>query len=70
MVCFYYKDILNKLKMERKRKILKAHKVISISKKTKSRISIIAENIKGKDLFPEKVNAAKRTLSKLKSLPI
>lgn len=56
--------------MERKRKILKAHKVISISKKTKSRISIIAENIKGKDLFPEKVNAAKRTLSKLKSLPI
>ena len=56
--------------MERRKQILKATKVLSMSKTTKERISIIAKNIKGKELFPEKVDLAKRTLSKLKSLPI
>ncbi|WP_431106877.1 hypothetical protein [Winogradskyella poriferorum] len=56
--------------MERKKQILKATKVLSMSKTTKERISSIAKDIKGKELFPEKVDLAKRTLSKLKSLPI
>jgi hypothetical protein len=56
--------------MERKKQILKAKKVLSMSKSTKERISTIAKDIKGKELFPEKVDLAKRTLSKLKSLPI
>lgn len=56
--------------MERKKQILKATKVLSMSKTTKERISRIANDIKGKELFPEKVDLAKRTLSKLKSLPI
>lgn len=56
--------------MERNKQILKAKKVLSMSKATKERITSIAKDIKGKELFPEKVDLAKRTLSKLKSLPI
>ena len=56
--------------MERKKQILKATKILSMSQTTKNRISNIAKDIKGKELFPEKVNLAKKTLSKLKSLPI
>ena len=56
--------------MERKKQILKAKEIISMSKSTKERISTIAKDIKGKELFPEKLDLAKRTLSKLKSLPI
>lgn len=56
--------------MERKKQILKATKVLSMSQTTKIRISIVAKDIKGKELFPEKVDSAKRIFSKLKSLPI
>lgn len=56
--------------MERKKQILKATKVLSMSKTAKERISSIAKDIKGKELFPEKIELAKRTLSKIKSLPI
>ncbi|MBC3759059.1 MULTISPECIES: hypothetical protein [Hyunsoonleella] len=56
--------------MERKKQILKAKKVLSMSKSTKKRISVIAKDIKGKELFPEKVDLAKKSLSNLKSLPI
>lgn len=56
--------------MERKKHILKASKVLSMSKTTKDRISSIAKDIKGKELFPEKIELAKKTLSKIKSLPI
>lgn len=56
--------------MERKNKILKAKKVISMSKKTKEKIAIVAKDIKGKEMFPEKLELAKKTLSKIKSLPI
>ncbi len=56
--------------MERKKQILKATTVLSMSNTTKQRISSIAKGIKGKELFPEKVDLAKRTLSKIKSLPI
>lgn len=70
MVFFFQKEHRKQIKMERKKQILKATKVLSMSKATKERISSIAKDIKGKELFPEKVDLAKRTLSKLKSLPI
>lgn len=56
--------------MAQKKSILKATKVLSMSKETKERIAVVANDIKGKELFPEKVALAKKTLSKLKSLPI
>ena len=56
--------------MKQKQQILKATKVLSISKKTKDRILAVAKDIDDKELFPEKVEIAKKTLSKLKSLPI
>lgn len=56
--------------MERKKQILKASKVLSMSQTTKYRITNIAKDIKGKELFPDKVDLAKKTLSNLKSLPI
>ncbi|WP_158655296.1 hypothetical protein [Flavivirga eckloniae] len=56
--------------MERQKPILKASKVLSMSKTTKERISSIAKDIKGKELFPEKIELAKKTLSQIKSLPI
>jgi len=57
-------------KMKQKKQILKAEKILSMSKKTKERISIIAKDIKGKELFPKKLASAKKTFSNLKSLPI
>ncbi|MFZ1789180.1 MAG: hypothetical protein WAT92_12735 [Saprospiraceae bacterium] len=56
--------------MERKKQILKVPKILSMSKTIKDRISSVAKDIKGKELFPEIVELAKRTLGKLKSLPI
>lgn len=56
--------------MKQKKQILKAEKTLSMSKKTKEKISSIAKSIRGKELFPEKVALAKKTLSNLKSLPI
>lgn len=56
--------------MEGKKQILKATKVLSMSKATKERISSIAKELKGKELFPEKIELAKKTLSKIKTLPI
>ncbi len=55
--------------MKRKKQILKANKVISMSKSTKIKLADIAKEIKGKELFPEKVNSAKKSLGNLKSLP-
>lgn len=56
--------------MERKKQILKATKVLSMSKATKERISSIAKDLKDKELFPEKIELAKKALSKIKTLPI
>lgn len=56
--------------MEQKKQILKASKIISMSRSTKERISAVAKDIKGKELFSEKIELAKKTLSGLKSLPI
>tara|TARA_B100000767_G_scaffold27408_1_gene23865 strand:+ start:19035 stop:19205 length:171 start_codon:yes stop_codon:yes gene_type:complete len=56
--------------MKQKNPILKANKTLSMSSKTKEKISVIANNIKGKEFFPEKIALAKKTLSNLKTLPI
>jgi hypothetical protein len=45
-------------------------KVISMSKMTKERIAIVANQIKDKVLFADKIELVKKTLSELKSLPI
>jgi len=45
-------------------------KAISMSSKTKKRITKIANALKGKELFTEKIELAKKTLSELKSLPM
>ena len=54
--------------MIRKKQILKASKIIPMSKATKKRLSIVAKDIEGKELFPDKIALAKKTLSNLKSL--
>lgn len=56
--------------MEHKKQILKAEKVISMSKKTKEKLMAVSKDLKRKELFPEKVALAKKTLSKAKSFPI
>ncbi|WP_165366225.1 hypothetical protein [Brumimicrobium glaciale] len=56
--------------MEQEKQIRKSQKAISMSKATKERLAKVALELKGKELFPQKVEQAKRTLSKIKSLPI
>lgn len=41
-----------------------------MSKKTKELLSVVAKDIKGKELFPKKIALTKKTFSNLKSLPI
>lgn len=56
--------------MKNKKTTIKSPKVISMSARTKERINVVASTLKGKDLFTEKIELAKKTLSELKSLPI
>jgi hypothetical protein len=49
---------------------LKASKVIATSAVNKEKIASVANQLKGKELFSDKIELAKRTLSELKSLPI
>jgi hypothetical protein len=49
---------------------IKASKIIAMSATTKEKIAVIANCIKGKELFVDKIELAKKTLSELKSLPI
>jgi hypothetical protein len=56
--------------MEQKTQLLTANSVISMSKSTKEKIAAVAKTLKGKELFPEKVEHARKTLSNLKSFPI
>ena len=51
-------------------KISNQSRVIPLTPKAKERMSVVAENIKGKELFPEKIESAKKILKKIKSLPI
>lgn len=45
-------------------------KKIDSPPEVKVKFSTVAANIKGKDLFQNKINAAKKSLQGLKSLPI
>lgn len=56
--------------MKTKKTTLKTSKVISMSAKTKENIDKVADAIKGKEFFTDKIALAKKTLSELKSLPI
>jgi hypothetical protein len=62
-------DLLELAEMAQKNQILKANKILPMSKETKERLAIVAKKIQGKELFPEKVALAKKTLSGLKSIP-
>ena len=54
----------------KKEKMEKTTKIISMSYATKKKISKVAEEINGRNLFTEKIELAKKTLENLKSLPI
>lgn len=56
--------------MRKDSKTLKEVNIISMSNETKKKISEIANEINGKNLFTEKIELAKKTLQHLKSLPI
>jgi hypothetical protein len=56
--------------METTKTTVKASKVISMSAKTKEKIATVAASLKGKDLFTDKIELARKTLGELKSLPI
>jgi hypothetical protein len=51
-------------------KTSKTPKVIAMSAKTKGKIAGIAASLKGKELFADKIELAKKSLRNLKSLPI
>lgn len=55
--------------MESNKKVKKGN-VIAMSKATKRTLSQIAHEIKGQNLFIDKIEIAKKTLQNLKSLPI
>ncbi|MNQ83644.1 hypothetical protein SAMN05444397_101800 [Flavobacterium aquidurense] len=54
----------------KKEKIVKTTKIISMSTATKKKISKVAEEINGRNLFTEKIELAQKTLENLKALPI
>ncbi len=56
--------------MKATNKTSKDSKVIAMSAKTKGRIASIAASLKGKELFADKIELAKKSLRNLKSLPI
>jgi hypothetical protein len=49
---------------------LKSSEVLPMSESTKARIEEVAKAIKGKDLFKNKVEIARKNLSNVKSLPL
>jgi hypothetical protein len=49
---------------------LKASEVISMSEKTKLKLAAIADRLKGKELFADKIEIARKSLSDIQSLPI
>lgn len=56
--------------MRKDNKTEKGINIISMSNETKKKISEVANEINGKNLFTEKIELAKKTLEHLKSLPI
>ena len=56
--------------MENSKSFPKASKVIQMSEETRLKLSVIAEKLKGRELFADKIEAAKKSLKDIKSLPI
>lgn len=56
--------------MRKDNKTLKEANIISMSSETKKKISEVANEINGRNLFTEKIELAKKTLEHIKSLPI
>lgn len=48
----------------------KASRVIQMSEQTKSKLTAVANKLKGRELFAHKIELAKKSLAGLKSLPI
>jgi hypothetical protein len=44
--------------------------IIPMSTETKQRISVVAEKLRSKELFSEKVASAKKSLASVSSLPL
>ncbi|RKR05781.1 hypothetical protein C8C83_5131 [Flavobacterium sp. 90] len=56
--------------MRKDNKTLKEVKIIAMSSETKEKLSEVAREINGRNLFTEKIELAKKTLEHIKSLPI
>lgn len=56
--------------MEKINNKIQASKVIKTSKKTQSKLSVVADKLKGKDLFADKIELARKSLSDVSTLPI
>lgn len=56
--------------MKKEKTKISASKVISMSAKTKEKINAVANTLKGKELFPDKIEGVKQTLKEIKSLPM
>lgn len=56
--------------MATKSQILKSKFVLPMSEESRARIAVVANEIKDKELFPEKVARAKKLMKKVKNLPI
>lgn len=56
--------------MKKNKSTIIASKVISMSEKTKTKLSVVADKLKEKELFADKIELAKISLSDLSSLPI
>jgi hypothetical protein len=56
--------------MKKSKTPLKASEVIAITEKTKLKLSAIADKLKDKVLFADKIELSKKSLSNVTSLPI
>lgn len=70
MISVCINNQLNKVIMKKDNKTLKEVNIIAMSSETKEKISQVAREINGRNLFTEKTELAKKTLEHVKSLPI
>ena len=56
--------------MKHQNQILKAENIITMSDKTRESIKEVAEKLKGKELFPDKIKSARAALKNINSLSI
>ncbi len=52
-----------------KKNILKPKHTLPMSSPTRLRLTEVSKSIKGKELFPDRVRVAKKTLAKVNALP-